>query len=89
VKELITTLFNEQQRDSTRIKNIEDAVLECYHGGVGQNGIVGTAWGALNGITFYLSHEKNYRNAETKFDNVLGSSNAAITKRATDLLLAL
>lgn len=89
VKELITTLFNEQQRDSTRIKNIEDAVLECYFTGVGQEKIVGTAWGAINGITFYLDHVKNYCNESTKFDNILGGSSATIATKATELLLAL
>jgi len=89
VKELIRTLFNDQERDSTRIKNIEDAVLECYFTGVGQKGIVGTAWGALNGVTFYLDHVKNYRNEATKFENILGGSSTAIATKATELLLAL
>jgi phage/plasmid-like protein (TIGR03299 family) len=89
VKELIRNLFNEQERDSTRIKNIEDMALECYFTGVGQEKIVGTAWGAINGITFYLDHVKNYRNEATKFDNILGGSSAAIATRATELLLAM
>ena len=89
VKELIRNLFNEQERDSTRIKNIEDAVLECYFTGVGQEKIVGTAWGAINGITFYLDHVKNYRNDATKFDNIIGGSSTLIATRATELLLAL
>lgn len=89
VKELITTLFNEQERDSTRIKNIEDAVLECYFTGAGQEKIIGTAWGAINGITFYLDHVKNYRNEATKFDNILGGASASIATKATELLLAL
>jgi phage/plasmid-like protein (TIGR03299 family) len=89
VKELIRNLFNEQERDSTRIKNIEDAALECYFTGVGQEKIVGTAWGAINGITFYLDHVKNYRNDATKFDNIIGGSSTLIATRATELLLAL
>jgi phage/plasmid-like protein (TIGR03299 family) len=89
VKELIRNLFNEQERDSTRIKNIEDAVLECYFTGVGQEKIVGTAWGAINGITFYLDHVKNYRNDATKFDNIIGGSSTLVATRATELLLAL
>lgn len=89
VKELIRTLFNEQERDSTRIKNIEDAALECYFAGVGQEKIIGTAWGAINGITFYLDHVKNYRNQASKFDNILGGPSANIATKATELLLAL
>lgn len=89
VKELIRNLFNGQESDSTRIKNIEDAALECYFAGVGQEKIVGTAWGAINGITFYLDHVKNYRNDATKFDNILGGASAGIATRATELLLAL
>lgn len=89
VKELITNLFNEERRDSTRIQNIEEAVWASYNAGTGQSKILGTAWGALNGITYYLSHQKNYRSNETKFENVTGSSNSGIVKKATDLLLAL
>ena len=89
VKELIRNLFNEQERDSTRIKNIEDAALECYFTGVGQEKIIGTAWGAINGITFYLDHVKNYRNQASKFDNILGGSSTTIATRATELLIAL
>jgi phage/plasmid-like protein (TIGR03299 family) len=89
VKELIRNLFNEQERDSTRIKNIEDAVLECYFAGVGQEKIVGTAWGAINGITFYLDHVKSYRNEATKFENIIGGSSTTIATKATELLLAL
>lgn len=89
VKDLIADLFNQERRDSTRIKNIEDAVWACYNVGVGQEKILGTAWGALNGITYYLSHEKNYRNKETKFENVTGSANELIVNKASNLLLAL
>ena len=89
VKELIRTLLNEQERDSTRAKNIEDAALNAYFTGVGQEKIVGTAWGAINGITFYLDHIKNYRNEATKFDNILGGSSTLIATRATELLLAM
>lgn len=89
VKELIRTLFNDQERDSTRIKNIEDAVLECYFTGVGQKNIVGTAWGAINGITFYLDHVKSYRNEVTKFENILGGNSTNIATKAIELLLGM
>lgn len=89
VKELIRNLFNEQERDSTRMKNIEEAALKSYFTGVGQEKIIGTAWGALNGITFYLDHVKSYHNEATKFDNILGGSSTLIATKATELLLAM
>lgn len=89
VKELIQMLFNEEQKDSTRIKNIEEAVWASYNAGVGQDKILGTAWGALNGITHYLDHEKNYRSESSKFMNITEGEAQRIATKATEMLLAL
>lgn len=87
VKELIQVLFNEEKKDSTRIKNIEDAVWECYNVGVGQEKIIGTAWGAYNAITHYLSHVKKYKNEDSKFENLLLGNSKKITENAIDMLI--
>jgi hypothetical protein len=89
VKELIQILFNEEKKDSTRIKNIEEAVFASYNAGVGQGKILGTAWGALNGITHYIDHEKNYRNESSKFINITEGEGQRIATKATELLLAM
>ncbi len=89
VKELIQILFNDEKKDSTRIKNIEDAVWASYNAGVGQEKILGTAWGALNGITHYIDHEKNYRNDSNKFLNITEGEGQRIATKATELLLAI
>lgn len=89
VKELVAALFKSEKEDSTRIKNIREAVMLSYHTGVGQESIRGTAWGALNGITHYLDHVKEYKDADAKFSNVIEGTGAKLTEQATSLLLAM
>ena len=89
VKLLIQELFKSEKEDSTRIKNIQDAVWHSYNAGIGQEKILGTAWGAINGITHYLDHEKKYRSNDSKFLNIIEGKSAAIATKATEILLAL
>lgn len=90
VKALIENLFQTQTKDSTRSKNIQEAVFESYYTGIGQERIVGTAWGVFNGITHYLSHVKEFKSSETKFENLLMDGAASkITDTALELLLAI
>jgi len=71
VKQLIENVFRTEKEDSTRIKNIREAVWVAYNTGTGQDDILGTAWGAYNGLAYYLDHVKEYRSDETKFDAIL------------------
>ena len=88
VKKLIEGLFPSNAEVSTRIENIRREVLESYYTGIGQDKIVGTAWGVLNGITHYTSHGKSYKDAETKFDNLLlyGPSSKLVDKAFAELM---
>lgn len=87
---LVEHLFKSEKDESTRIKNIRQDVLKSYYEGVGQNQILGTAWGLFNGITHYVSHEKEYKNADVKFENLLMDGAASkITNEALELLIAL
>jgi phage/plasmid-like protein (TIGR03299 family) len=89
-KQLIENLFYSEKNDSTRIKNIRESVLESYYSGIGQEKVVGTAFGLLNGITHYTSHVKEYKDADTKFENLLmDGASAKITDKAFELLLAM
>lgn len=89
VKDLIQQLFKSEKDDSTRINNIRDAVWESYNVGVGQEKIIGTKWGFYNGVTHYLSHEKNYRTPENKFESVLFGQSSKVAEDALNLLIAL
>ncbi|MBP7808626.1 MAG: DUF932 domain-containing protein [Bacteroidia bacterium] len=90
VKALIENLFQTQKEDSTRSKNIREAVLESYYTGIGQEKIRGTAWGVFNGVTHYLSHVKDFKNSETKFENLLmDGAVSKITNNALEQLLAI
>lgn len=87
-KELIKQIIQKEQQDSTRMTNLLDTIEVCYYEGSGQDSIVGTAWGVFNGITHYLSHEKNYKSDESKFQSLLlnGESERTI-KRSFDVLM--
>lgn len=89
VKELIEQVFKSQVEDSTRAQNIRDGVFNSYKNGVGQKGIIGTAWGALNGISYYLNHDKKYSSTEKLFDSLTAGTSANIMKEASSLLLAM
>ena len=87
VKKLIEDLFLSEKEDSTRIKNIREAVLECYFTGVGQQNIIGSAWGAYNAITFYTSH-KDYKDSTAKFDAIINGSAQKIGEKALNMLVS-
>lgn len=90
VKNLVADLFPSNSENTTRIDNIRQDVLGAYYSGVGQEGIVGTAWGVLNGVTQYTSHIKTYKDADTKFENLImdGASTKTVDK-AVEMLIAL
>lgn len=77
----------EKKEESTRITNIRNAVMESYFEGVGQNKIVGTAWGAYNGITHYLSHVKSYKTGDLKLDNLMNGESSKLANEAIQILL--
>lgn len=88
VKNLIENLFPSTSENTTRIDNIRQEVLTSYHTGIGQDKIMGTAYGVLNGITHYTSHIKSYKDADTKFSNLLldGATSQLVDKAMTELL---
>ena len=89
VKALIGELFKSEKEDSTRMNNIQDAVWTAYNVGIGQDKILGTAWGVLNGLTHYFDHDKNYRSATSKFMNLTEGDAVSKATQATAMLLAL
>jgi len=90
VKSLLVDLFPSEAKVETRINNIREAVFNSYQTGIGQEKVLGTAWGVFNGITHYLSHEKEYKDGETKFDNLLmDGASSKVSDKAIELLVAL
>lgn len=90
VKHFIETLFPINSENETRTLNIRGDVLKSYYTGTGQEKILGNAFGLLNGITYYTSHVKSYKDSDTKFENLLldGGSTKLVNK-AVELLVAL
>jgi phage/plasmid-like protein (TIGR03299 family) len=87
-RELIKKVIQEEKDDSTRTKNIIQSIESAYNVGVGQKEIVGSAWGLFNGITHFLSHEKGYKDQDTKFKSLLcGGQSEKIVKRSFDVLM--
>ena len=89
VVKLIANLFKSQKEDSTRLTNIRNEVFKSYQEGVGQEKILGTAWGVYNGITYYLDHIKGYKNADKKFESITDGGSAQITQVLLEQLIKL
>lgn len=49
---------------STKSENMLKALTEAYNNAPGSRGAAGTAWGALNAVTYYATHEKTIRDTE-------------------------
>lgn len=89
VKTLVEELWKSEKEDSTRTKNIHEAVMASYFNGVGQNQIIGTAWGAYNGVTHFLDHIQNYKSGDVKLDSLMDGASAKIQNAAFAKLMAL
>jgi phage/plasmid-like protein (TIGR03299 family) len=97
VKELVNSLWvskkevgsEEEVKESTRIANIKEAVMASYFSGVGQNQIIGTAWGAYNGITHYLDHIQTYKSGDKRLDSLMNGTSADVQNAAFAKLIAL
>ena len=63
---------------STRKQNIITQAYTGYFEGVGQDKIVGTAWGAYNALTHYYSHEKSYHNDDNRMQELVQSDKVAL-----------
>ncbi len=74
---------------SSKAENIVKAVEKYYHNGIGQEEIVGTAWGVFNGITGYLQNVKSYNNPEAKFKNTFMTTSVDVRNRAFTSLQSL
>lgn len=87
-KELITKIMYQDKTENKNANSLLDRIEEAYNVGVGQENIIGTAWGVFNGITNFLSHEKKYTSDESKFKSlILNGESEKITKRAFDTLV--
>lgn len=76
-----------KEKESTRILNIRNKVWEGYQEGVGQSSIIGTAWGAYNGITHYLDHTQSYKSGDVKFDSIMSGAGYKVATNALNLLM--
>ena len=68
---------------STRKMNMVNGILEFTEGGIGQSAILGTSWGAFNGVTGYFTNQRAYANAGDRFTNLVlpqGTANEHMTK---------
>jgi hypothetical protein len=76
-------------KPSTRTINIRNEVFGAYQSGTGQEGIVGSAYGLFNGITYYVDHLKSYKNQEVMLDNIMGGQGAKLVDQTMATLLSL
>lgn len=79
-------------RNSTEIpvrkRNLLDDINRAYVIGFGQDDIIGTMYGAVNGIIHYYQNMKHYRDEEQKMNNIfLGGTDSKIISKAVSLAL--
>ena len=67
-----------QEVVSTRKTNMLTDMMKSYNEGIGQENVLGTAWGVVNGLTNYYQNIKTYNDSEQQFKKVF-DSNPVIT----------
>jgi phage/plasmid-like protein (TIGR03299 family) len=86
-KDLIMKIMGTCEKSSYSMGILGD-VEKLYHTGIGQESIVGSAWGVFNAITNYTSHAKSYKNAESKFNSLLmGGESEKLVKKSFDTIM--
>jgi phage/plasmid-like protein (TIGR03299 family) len=88
---VIGKIFNatkDGDKVSTKTANILEAVKSDYLTGVGQSGIIGTAYGLFNGITHYLDHTARTKDAESRFISSFGGKIGNDRDKTFDLILS-
>ena len=80
---------DEEGKLGTKAINILNAAEAYYFTGIGQEDIVGSAWGVYNGVTGYLQNSKDYKDEESKFKNTFLTTGTDVRNRAIVQLLSL
>ena len=89
--EIINQLFpatNEEEVHATTQK-ARDLVWQGYTEGVGQEGIIGTGYGLMQGVTYFTSHLKDYKDDSVQLTSILEGQAAKFNSEARKLILAL
>lgn len=61
------------EKASTRVLNTKDLLNELFVGGMGVELSGGSVWTALNSVTEYVDHHRNYKNGEKDYGTLFGS----------------
>lgn len=71
-------------------ERVAERIMDLVESGRGSNlpGVRGTAWGAYNAVTEYLTHERG-NNADTRLDSNWFGNGAMLNRKALDLAMAL
>lgn len=73
---------------TTRSTNILNDILEYHEGGVGQERIRGTKWGAYNAISGYIQNVKKYSSNESAFTSIIEGAAATSRQKAFNYLIS-
>jgi len=88
---VIGKIFNatkDGEKVSTKTANILESVKSDYFTGVGQSGIIGTAYGLFNGITHYLDHTARTKDSESRFISSFGGKIGTDRDKTFNLILS-
>jgi phage/plasmid-like protein (TIGR03299 family) len=99
LKNVVYSIFPapEGEKPSTRLENIRKTVMTRIESGAGTEipGVLGTAWGAYNGVIEYLDHFKVQKGvkkdpegaSDRRMESILWGNVAATRDRAVKLIL--
>lgn len=79
---------DENGKASTKSANIIEAVKNDYLTGIGQVGIIGTAYGLFNGITHYFDHTARTKDNESKFISSFGGKISSDRDKTFNLIMS-
>lgn len=65
---------------STRVMNTKETFNELFHNGIGVELNGGTVWTAINSITEYTDHHRNYKNNQKDYGTLFGSGDVLKTQ---------
>lgn len=91
IKFFVNLVHGDEQVDVQKLNanSTTARLIETYHSGVGQQNIVGTAWGLVNAVTRYVDHEGKSNNPDTRIYNAWLNNGARLKQQAMHDAVAL
>lgn len=90
-KDIINQLFpaSDEENVHATTQKSRDLLWKGYTEGVGQEKIIGTGYGLMQGVTYFTSHLKDYKDDSVQLASIIEGQAAKFNSQAKKLILAL